>query len=98
VSKYVLLYLGGTAPASEDEGAAVAAAWGDWFDRTGDALVDPGNQFGTVTRYGTDTAPSEVNGYSIVAADDTDAVDRVLDGHPHLAAGGTIEVHETVAM
>jgi hypothetical protein len=94
----VLLYLGGTAPTSQEEGEAVAAAWGDWFARTGDALVDPGNQFGTVTRYGADSAPSEVNGYSIVTADDADAVDRVLDGHPHLASGGTVEVHETVTM
>ncbi|MBP2458385.1 hypothetical protein ABID70_000944 [Clavibacter michiganensis] len=96
MSTFVLLFSGGSAPASEEGRQASAAAWREWFDRVGDALVDPGSPFGAVARYGAETAPSGITGYSIVTSDDADAIALLLDGHPHLAAGGTIEAHETV--
>ncbi|QHC65663.1 hypothetical protein Q0F99_11495 [Rathayibacter oskolensis] len=98
MSSFVLLYLGGTAPESPADRAASEEAWGAWFARVGDALTDPGSPFAGSFSTGADHAPSGVTGYSIVQAADSSAVEHLLDGHPHLLSGGTIEAHETVPM
>lgn len=98
MSSYVLLYLGGTSPESPADRAVVEEAWGAWFTRVGDALTDPGNPFAGSFSTGAEHAPSGVSGYSVLEAADSSAVAHLLEGHPHLASGGTIEVHETVPM
>jgi hypothetical protein len=98
MSKFVLLYQGGTQPQSPDEGEKVMTAWMGWFASAGSAIVDAGNAFGAETAVGSAIAPSGVNGYSVVEAADLDAVTGMLGDHPHLAAGGRIEVHATAEM
>ncbi|MGH3254586.1 MAG: hypothetical protein ACRDOU_04130 [Streptosporangiaceae bacterium] len=39
-----------------------------------------------------------MTGFSILEADSSDAVNAILDGHPHLAWGGSVEVLEFMAM
>ncbi|MBO1739570.1 hypothetical protein [Leifsonia sp. TF02-11] len=98
MTKYVLLYQGGTAPQSPEEGEQLTKAWVEWFGRAGDAILDRGNAFGASTAEGADLPASGVNGYSVVEADSAAAVDGLLVGHPHLASGGRIEIHETIQM
>ncbi len=98
MAKYVLLYQGGAAPQSPEEGEKVTAAWMGWFGSAGDAILDAGNAFGASTAVGAAIADSAVNGYTIVEADSTEAVDALLAGHQHLSAGGRIEIHETITM
>jgi hypothetical protein len=45
-----------------------------------------------------DVSSDSVGGYSIPEADSDDAVNAVLEGHPHTAQGGTIEVHRFLDM
>src|SRR3982074_41235 len=45
MSNFVLVYTGGSRPASEAEGKKVMEAWGAWFGKLGDKVVDPGNPF-----------------------------------------------------
>ena len=40
MSSYVLAYTGGGMPETEEEQAAVMAAWGAWMGGLGDALPD----------------------------------------------------------
>lgn len=103
MAKYVLTYTGG-GPMPDDEAAREAgmAAWMSWFGGLGSAVVDAGNPFGgssTVTASGvSDGAPSGVNGYSIVEAGDHAAAIAMAKGCPILAVGGSVEVHEALAM
>ena len=98
MGKFVLAYRGGGgAPSTPEEGAAVMAAWGAWFESLGAAVVDPGAPFfGSMAVGGEVTA--NLSGYSILeAASLTDAA-ALAAGCPILTDGGTIEVYEAHQM
>lgn len=97
MTKYVLLYLGGVAPQTPEEGEKATADWRGWFGKVGDRVVDIGNAFGDSFTVGSAGA-SGVSGYTVVSAGDADGVKSLLDGHPHLSSGGSIEVHEALDM
>jgi hypothetical protein len=99
MAKYVLVYVGGSQPASEEEGQAVMDAWMAWFGTLGDAVIDGGNPFGAGVSIApggavSDGGSSGATGYSILQADDLAAAIALAQGCPHLSAGGTVEVHE----
>ena len=98
MTKYVLLYQGGTMPQSPEEGEKTMAAWMAWFGKAGSAVLDMGNAFGPATAVGAQLPDSATNGYSTVEGASAEAVTALLSDHPHLAAGGRIEIHETVSM
>ena len=100
MSKFVFVYHG-SAPESEEEGAAVMQAWNDWFGGLGSAVVDAGHPTGhpppsgpMVDRPGGGANP--VTGYSIISADSLDEALVFAKGSPQLASGGSIEVAETL--
>jgi len=98
MTKYVLLYQGGAMPQTPEEGEKTMAAWMAWFGKAGSAVLDMGNAFGPATALGATLPDSGTNGYSTVEAADLAGVTALLNDHPHLAAGGRIEIHETTAM
>jgi hypothetical protein len=100
--KYLLLY---RAPVSATEQMADASpeaakagmeAWMTWMSKAGNAIVDPGSPVARATAVGADCASGDsIGGYSILEADSLDALEGLLDGHPHLHLdGAAIEVHE----
>ena len=100
MANYVLLYKGGGVPATEEEQQQVMAAWANWYQQLGQAVVDGGNPFGpsrSVVTDGTasDNAPSGMTGYSIVQADTLDAATEMARTCPVIASGGAVEVYET---
>jgi hypothetical protein len=94
MAKYVLTYVGGSEPKPEDAGG-VMTAWMNWMGSLGSSLVDGGAPFGASTAIG-GTVTSGVTGYSILEASDLTAATKLAEGCPHLAAGGTVEIHETI--
>jgi hypothetical protein len=95
---FMLLYNGPPTPAG-----ASHEGWPEWFQSLGDKLVDKGSPMtaGFVTHSDgatSDTAAS-LNGYSIIRADDRDAVRDLVRRHPFLAAGSEyrIDVFEVPA-
>ena len=102
MAKYVLLYHGGSSPESEEEGAKVMAAWGQWLGSAGDSLVDGGHPFGQRKQVDANgsvsDAGSAVNGYSIIDAGSIDEAAAFAKASPHLEAGGTVEVVEALDM
>ena len=104
MAKYLLAFHGGGVPETEEEQAAVMAAWGAWMESLGAALTDPGNAFGnstTVQSDGSATAGGGANpatGYSLLEADSLDAALVLAKGCPILEAGGSVEVAETIDM
>ena len=94
MKRFLLLYKGPpTPPEASHEG------WPEWFDGTGDALVDLGSPMvNGLALHGNgerDDATS-LNGFSIVQADDRDGVLDLVSDHPFLQLGSdyAIEVFE----
>jgi hypothetical protein len=102
MAKFVLLYSGGSMPATEAEQAAVLQAWGAWYDGIGSAVVDPGNPFTPVAKsIASDGTVSDgpagtmASGYTIISADSLDAATGMAKTCPVLQSGGQISVYET---
>jgi hypothetical protein len=68
----------------------MTAAWEGWAAKAGTAIVD----FGNPTKPASEGADASVGGYSVLQADDYATLQSVLEGHPHTAMGGQIEVFE----
>ncbi len=103
MTKYLLVYRGGSMPEGKEAQEQSAAAWGQWFGGLGGALVDPGNpafQSRSVSPDGTvsGVGPSSVSGYSIISADSLDAAVAHARSCPVLQVGASIEVVETPEM
>src|ERR1019366_7586101 len=103
--KYVLVYYGGSAGATEAEQARQMQAWGAWFGSLGAAVVDGGAPFsGKVNSVAADGSASsgpigeEASGYSILEADSLDAATGMAKRSPLLQSGGRIAVYETHEM
>lgn len=104
MAKYLLAYHGGARPESEAEQQAVMAAWGQWFESLGPAVVDPGAPVAVTRTVGSDGSVSDggganpVTGYSVLEAASLDDAAEKAKGCPILGAGGSVEVAETIEM
>jgi hypothetical protein len=107
MNKFIYLYRGPATPMedmSEEQNAEQFEAWNKWQAQVGSALQDFGTPFGeraTVSDDGTSGTPSDLNGYSIVEADNLAEAKALLGGHPFLAEGKgrfTVEVFELVPL
>jgi hypothetical protein len=101
MTKFMVLYrsemsaremMGGATP---EQAQAGMDAWMNWAAKAGDAIVDMGSPLADAANLGP-SGPSSphVTGFSILQADSADALRAVLDGHPHLEMGGSIEILE----
>lgn len=102
MGKYVLAYTGGSVPETTEAQEAVMTAWIDWFGTLGSAVVDGGNPFGASTAVRANgskgATTTGLTGYSVLEADSLELAAKLAGGCPVLAAGGTVEVYETIAM
>ena len=104
MAKFLLIYHGGSQPETEEAGKEVMAQWMKWFETIGPSVADGGNPTGeakTIAPGGkvSDGAGADpVSGYSLVTADSLDAAVKLAQGCPHLKAGGTVQVYETIEM
>jgi hypothetical protein len=83
------------AGASQEQAQAGMDAWMNWAAKAGDAIVDLGSPLADAAHLGP-SAPSSphVTGFSVLQAESADALTAILDGHPHLDTGGSIEILE----
>ena len=103
MTSFVFLYSGGMGPEdmSEAERNEVMAAWGAWYGKLGEAVIDGGSPFSLSKGVASDGTVSDsptlagATGYTVVAADSLEAAVALSEGHPHLAAGGEISIYET---
>ena len=98
MSKYLVLYRSTMtadeqmAQSTPEQAQAGMAAWMSWAGQAGDAIVDLGTPLAIVEAGGDSGDP--IGGYSILQAESHEGLAKVLEGHPHLAMGGTIETLE----
>ena len=103
MSQYVIVYLGGDAPSSPEEGQQHMSKYMDWLSSLGESAVSPANPLtdtrtvnsdGTVATGGKTT----MSGYTIIEADTMDAALSIAKTCPFLETGGSLEVSELMEM
>jgi hypothetical protein len=100
--KFLVTYHGGEGmPADPEARSQAMAAFGAWAQGAGRALVDPGAPLGpakVVSRVGVtaERASSPASGYSVLQADTIDAAVGLVQNHPFILRGGSLEVSEAI--
>jgi hypothetical protein len=102
--KYLVTYHGGPGMPT-DPGAArqMLEAFQGWAGGVGRLLIDPGAPLGaakTVSSSGSIDGQQEaaIGGYSILEAEDLEGAVALVESHPFLQRGGTLQVSENVAV
>jgi len=106
MANFVILYTGGGGMAAEPaQREKIMAAWGAWYGKMGEAIVDGGAPFAASKHItiegGTANGPLSVppaTGYTVLSADSLDEAAKLCERHPHLKHGGQIQIFETVQM
>lgn len=80
--------------ATPEQQQATMDQWTQWAAKAGPAIVDLGAPLAPVAAGEGDW----IGGFSVLQADSAQAVRAVLEGHPHTAQGGTIDIHEFMPM
>lgn len=102
MTKYVLLFIGGSMPETEAEKAAVMKSWESWYTSLGSAVVDPGNPFSPATKkvasngaVSNGPAGTMASGYTILQTESLDQAAKMAQSCPVLQGGGEISIFET---
>jgi hypothetical protein len=100
MAKYLVTYHGSDAPTDPAMLEMVKAAFGQWLQQAGSAVVDPGAPVRLVQQVasGTPTDAVDIGGYSIIEVPTLDAAEHVLRTHPFVGRGGTLQVNELVEL
>jgi len=96
VAKFLITYHGPGMPHDPESVAKAKAAFGKWLSEAGKAVIDPGapvNMLKQVSN-GAPTPPSAIDGYSIIEAESEEQVLRLLQTHPFVGRGGTLQVNK----
>src|SRR5262245_32214166 len=104
MSTYLVTYHGGgEMPTSPEARQQMMAAFGAWATGVGAALADPGAPLGPA-KTGTSgqvvdgQTAATISGYSLLRAEDLGAAVKLVEGHPFLGRGGTLQVIQAVEL
>ncbi len=86
--------------ATPEQAKAGMDAWMAWANKAGKAIVDLGMPLGNPKSVRTSSGPiGDLGGYSILQAEDADALAKLLGEHPHfMMPGATLEIHEALPL
>jgi hypothetical protein len=100
MTKYLVTYHGAQPPSDPAVLEQAKAAFGQWLQAVGSAVLDPGTPTHLVTQVSKDdpAAAVEIGGYSIIQASSLDEVLNVLKSHPFVGRGGTLQVNEMMGV
>lgn len=104
MANYIMVYRGGSQPATPEEGAAHKARWGVWLSDLGDAIVNPGtpmmgNKVVTQAGVSDDLGPHPLSGYTIVEADSMEEALEMAKTCPFIEMdGASLEVAQLIQM
>lgn len=103
MSQYLITYIGGNKPATEEEGKEQMSKYRAWLSALGEAAVSPANPLKNTHTVNSDGvvvegSKSSMSGYTIVSADSIDAAISIAKDCPFLDIGGSLEVSELVKM
>ena len=93
MAKFIFVYKGPAtdmSDMSEEQSKAAIDAWNQWMNRLGPSLLDVGQPMANGTSLvddGSSGTAAQLNGYSIVEAEDMEGARSLADGHPFLSEG-----------
>jgi len=101
--QFMMTYLGGDKPASQDEGQKHFAKYREWLNLLGDAAVSPANPLKNVTTIMSDGSVMEggastMSGFTILEAGSIIEAIEMAKQCPFLELGGSLEVSELMKM
>lgn len=91
MTKFILLYNGPATPMdqmTEEQTKKTMVNWQTWMSKVGGALIDMGSPMANgkaIVDDGSKGQPTDLNGYSIIEAENMDEALRLVDGHPFLS-------------
>ena len=101
---YLVTYHGNGAPPATPEAQQQAMeAFGAWVASVGDAMVDPGAPLAaskSVSSSGSSDGPTSgrIAGYTLLRAADLEAAVQLVNNHPFISRGGTLQVSEAISI
>lgn len=104
MADYILLYQGGSKPASQEEGAKQMANWQAWAEGLGEAIINPGTPTGKpkiVSSKGVsdDTSSNAMTGYTIVRANSMEDALEMAESCPFIEMdNASLAVAELMSM
>jgi hypothetical protein len=101
MARFLVTYHDAGMPEGDEARQQAMAAFGQWVANTGKALVDPGAPLGRSKTVSPGSvvdgpAPGPPGGYSVLEADDLDAAVALVQEHPLLGRGGSLQVSAAV--
>ena len=103
MKQFVLVYLGGNHPTSEEEANKHSLKYVEWLSSLGDTVIIPTiplKDTSTVSPDGTirEGGASAMSGFSIIKADSMEDALSIARDCPFLEIGGSLEVSEMMQM
>ena len=98
MSRYLVTYHGGGTPSDPAQLEQVRAAFGQWLAKAGAAVIDPGAPLRPATQVskGQPTPQVMIGGYTVIETGSLEAATEILQAHPFVARGGTLQVDEAM--
>jgi hypothetical protein len=99
---YLVTYHGGAEmPAAPEARQQMVAAFGAWAASVGSALIDGGAPLAAAKTVSAGSvqngqAIATVSGYTLLRADNLDAAVKLVQSHPFLTRGGSLQVSEAL--
>ena len=103
MAKFIYVYKGPATDMenmSQEQAQQVMEAWKQWMQNVGEALLDVGQPMAngsSLVDDGSEGNATQLNGYSIVEAENMDAARNLASGHPFLSEGNgnfAIDIYE----
>lgn len=108
MKKFMIVYISPTSAEEQMQNASPEdmkkgmEPWMNWFQKCGEAIVDAGTPLVkgiSFTKDGSLKTQLGIAGYSIVQAEDMEAVKAMIADHPHfMMEGNSIDVFEMMPM
>ena len=103
MAQYIISYIGGEQPKTQEEGEKHFTKYKQWLESTGDAMISPANPFKNTHTVKSDGSVESgslscMSGYSIIEADSIETALEITKSCPFLEMGGTLEVSELMQM
>jgi hypothetical protein len=101
---YLVTYHGGEGmPSTPEARQQVEQAFGAWAATVGDSMIDPGAPliaFQTVSADSVAEGPAvgPVGGYTLLRANDVAAAVKLVQSHPFVQRGGSLQVSEAAVL
>ena len=103
MAQFVLVYLGGTQPTSQEETSKHFSKYMEWLTSLGDKVVIPTIPLKDTHTVSPDGSVEEggstaMSGFSVIKADSIQAAIEIAQSCPFLEINGTLEVSEMMEM